>query len=192
MSRNIAPEVLDAYRKDRFQRAFLCYIDYPTQPVFYNNRTFPIPFDWDGNGEQIFEGVGNFASLTTLNELVERRVQRITLALSGLNPDILEEHLSEDYMGRLGLLWEMALDDDWQPIGAAAVFAGNIASQRVRMGYEAAVSVTLASVEEDWETVRASSYNSRDQRRIAGRESDKGLDYVEEFAQGRKIKWGKS
>lgn len=191
MARAIDPLVKAAYERDVFRRAHLLYLDYPSGAVFVNDRTFPIWYAWDGGPPTLFNGIGNWGSMGQVQEVVERRVQRLSLGLSGIDKALLAKHLSEDYMGRRGLVWELALDEDWQAIGEPVkLFKGRIANQSVKLGYTASIAVTLASVEEDWERVRERYYTDEDQQ--GEYPGDRGLEHVARFAQGRPILWGRS
>lgn len=191
MPRDIHPDVLAAYERDVVRRAHLLYLDYPSGEVFVNDRTFPIWYSWDGGPPTLFHGVGDYGSMGRTQEVIERRVQRLSLGLSGVNKSLLAKHLSEDYMGRIGRVWELALDEDWQIIGEPVkLFAGKIANQSLRYGWRASIAVTLASVEEDWERVRERYYTDEDQQ--SEYPGDLGLEHVSDFAAGKPIKWGRA
>lgn len=190
MPRNIDPLTLAGYKGRHVWETFHVWLDYPSSAVYANNST--MDFTWDpGSGPQVFEGVGQFGGISQLEELSERQSARVTLTLSGLDPDLLSKHLAADYMNRRGLVWQATHNDDWtlrgQPRGW---FGGRISDQRVSWGTRATITVTLSSVEEAWREKPGGSYNDLDQQsRYLG---DLGQANKHLTAEGREMQWGRA
>src|SRR5260221_12919929 len=103
---------------------------------------------WSGVGDltvdgQTFKGVGSFAEIGTISEGTEVEAKGTYVKLSGIDPVLLGESLSDIQAGLQVLLWIGAMDQACNVIGTPyQIFGGIIDQSSVEMGDET-ISITL-------------------------------------------------
>ncbi|WP_374764259.1 hypothetical protein [Yunchengibacter salinarum] len=139
---DLTPAVQDALGADSLQALPLVHLDIQGDPVFAWGGTGTL--HWDG---MAFEGVGRMGEIAAVRADARGGVPNLSMALSGLEPDLLQAVHGRAYQGRRGRLWLACFRDDMALIGQPLLqFAGEISAMRlVDGGTDRRVQVTIES-----------------------------------------------
>lgn len=158
--------------------------------IFFDSGTSYIssdvrPITWGGNE---YQGVGDYGSIEPIKETSELQASNISMRLSGIASEYIEEALAADYQDRNVKIWLGLLDDNYQLIGTPVLeFEGHINQMNFEKGEESAIILTATGKLYLWEIPNGSQFTDADQQtKFPG---DKGLAFVNEVARS-KIPWG--
>ncbi len=135
-----------------------------------------------------FLGVGQYGGISSVSEDNELQAANVTLALSGVDPNLISQALGTDWQGRLCTIYRAFLDSSYAVIiDPIVIFKGRLDQQNITMGSTARIDVVVENLTSDWQRSRVARFNNAEQqRRFAG---DKGLQFVEQ-ATDKPIYWG--
>jgi hypothetical protein len=139
---------------------------------------------WTGTGNltvdgQVFNGVGSFASVGTISEGTDVTAQGTTVTLSGIDPILLGESMTDIQPGLQALLWLGLMTDTGVLIGTPyQVFSGIIDKPSISVGADTmSITLNLESRMIDFQRASNRRYTSADQRSHYAHDS--GFDFVE-------------
>jgi hypothetical protein len=128
-------------------------------------------------GGDVYFGVGGLGSISTAMESNELATSDITVGLSGVPSDSIALAMTEAYQGREAILYEVALDEDWQVIPDPFVwFRGRMDQMTIEYGPTCTVTVRAVNKTADWERPRNSRYTDEEQQRL--HPGDLGFQFV--------------
>ena len=139
------------------------------------------------NGDE-YVGVGDMGSISSIEETSQLRASGISMQLTGIPNDYIDEALAEEYQGRTATVWEGFLDSADQIIPDPILFfKGGIDQMGGKLG-EGTSIVTLTAENEllEWERPRASYYTNAEQQVL--HPGDLGLEFVVEVTE-KEIHW---
>lgn len=139
---------------------------------------------WTGTGNltvdgQVFNGVGSIASVGTISEGTDVTAQGTTVTLSGIDPVLLGESMTDIQPGLQALLWLGLMTDAGVLIGTPyQVFSGIIDKPSIAVGADTmSITLNLESRMIDFQRASNRRYTSADQRSHYAHDS--GFDFVE-------------
>lgn len=137
---------------------------------------------------QTYFGVGNLGDIGTAKEVNKISPSDITVALSGLVPELIASVLNEKMINRDGNVKVVAIDDVTGKIKAAdLLFVGFVSKTGLIAGERNAVSLTLSNIFERWQKGLPDRYTDEShKRKFPG---DRIFRYVAQMAD-RSIYWG--
>lgn len=143
------------------------------------------PFNFDE-----FTAVGGFGAIDAVREDTELRPNAVKLTLSGVDPDLLAEALTEDYQNRECTISIAFLDTATGQMVANPyqVFTGPIEQMSVELA-EGSASIVLTAQDEfaRWGHPRQLLYTDAQQKQLWS--GDNGLNQVV-YIQNRQLYWG--
>ncbi len=150
---------------------------------------------WTGVGtlnwnDQTWFGIGDLASVSSVQETMDLRASGMNMQLSGVSPDKISEVAAEPIQGRYATLWIGFSDENFALItDPVVIFKGRMDTSEITDGGDTA-SITLAVENHlrDLSRARLRRYTQADQQ--ARFPDDKGLEFVPAL-QEIDIDWGK-
>jgi hypothetical protein len=142
-----------------------------------------------------FMAIGNLGSIDTLEEGTELQSYGITLNLSGIPKDNIQEVFSDTsfqtaYQNRDCKIWTVFLNRNYEIINdPILLFAGQMDACKISVGTEIQIALTVNSRLINWEVPRGGRYNSNDQK--VWFPNDTGFDLIPSLL-NKEIKWGGS
>lgn len=165
-------QVIAASGGEVVRPVLLSALDWPSGMVRLTSAPFNVT--WGGN---TYLGVGDLGEISRVEEGPETKSYGITLALSGIRPEYLNEVTTSPVQGRSCRLWFGMLDDSHQLIGdPLEIFGGRMDVATVEMGATCTITVSAESRLVDWERPRVRRYTHEDQQ--AAFPGDRGLEFV--------------
>jgi hypothetical protein len=133
------------------------------------------PLDWAGMS---FEGVGSIGAVGEVEETIELRAVRLTLALSPVPQEVVDIALAErSFRLRPARLWGVLLDAEGAFVADPfPLWAGLMDVMEVTDGTEARISLTCESRLVDLERAEVRRYTDADQQ--AAYQGDRFFEYV--------------
>lgn len=138
---------------------------------------------WSGTGNltvdgQTFVGVGSFVSIGTITEGSDASAYNTTVTLSGIDPVLLGESMSDIQPGLQALMWLGLMTDTGAVIGTPyQLFSGIIDAPSVHVGDDTiSITLNLESKMVDFQRASNRKYTSADQR--TRYPHDSGFDFV--------------
>lgn len=134
-----------------------------------------------------YQGIGNLAGIGDVKEDGEMNTGSVVLTMSGLDPLVIHQALSDESIGRDGTVWIAFTDEAGQIVDYEELFPGRIASVPIVIGDQNTVSLRLTSRMDVWDKPGNERYtNQSHQQRHPG---DEFLCYVAPMAE-KSIYWG--
>ena len=133
------------------------------------------PLDWAG---KVFEGAGSVGAISDVEETVELRAVRLTLALSPVPQEVVDIALAErSFRLRPARLWGALLDAEGAFVADPfPLWAGLMDVMEVTDGAEGRISLTCESRLVDLERAEVRRYTDADQQ--AEYQGDRFFEYV--------------
>ena len=183
MSRDLNANNLTAAGAEIVRPVAFVELAYDTQTVRVHSAVGTL--SWGGYD---WAGVGDFGAVDTIEETAELQVSGLTLTLSGINPDLVNDLLNEDYQGRPVKIYMGWLDADFLlPADPDLIFYGFMDTQTITLGTSATINITVENRLVDWDRPRVLRFNNETQQaRFFG---DRGFEFVEQAAEKRVV-WG--
>ena len=138
-----------------------------------------------------YTGVGDLAGISTLEETIEGRVNKVTLSLSGVKTSLISIALNDDYRWRKGTIFKAFIDDQNAVIDTPHIrFQGWMDSMRITLGKETSIiHLTLTSRVAVWEHAHDNPrWDDSDQQ--LRRPGDTFFEFMPEIALGKEVFWG--
>lgn len=182
MSRSLDSALETAAQEPNFRDFFAVELMFASGASRANST--PTDITIDGN---LYRGVGELGRIGPAKESTEVQADRITVALTGIDPALIATALADHYQGRRGTIYHGLLDEDHQAVGTYIAFRGRMDTMPIEMGKTATIEVTIASRLADWSRPRGSRYTDEEQqRRYPG---DLGLQFVSATVE-KELNWG--
>lgn len=160
-------------------------LDTGTLLVCSGASTIVDPFTFDE-----YTAVGGFGAIDSVSEDPDLRPNAVRMTLSGIDPALLSEALTEDYQGRECTIKVAFLDTTTLQMVAPAyqLFTGPIEQMVVDLDHNQA-SITLTAQDEfaRWSLPRQMLYTDAQQKQLWS--GDNGLNQVV-YIQNRQLVWG--
>ncbi|MBB6144709.1 hypothetical protein HNQ77_002665 [Silvibacterium bohemicum] len=119
--------------------AFLLQITFKSQTVYVSSTPFNLA--WNG---QTWLGVGDLASLSTVNEGTDIQAYGTSVTLSGIDPNLLKESLTDIQLGATANLYLAFLDPNNNIIGTpTCMFGGWVDQPSITPGVDS-ITISLA------------------------------------------------
>lgn len=186
MTRTVTAAAQTALTADNVPGLVFVELDFSSGFVRATNAGHTVT--WNGYN---WVGLGLLGGVDAVEERSEIPAKGITFRLAGVDSSVLAITLGEHYQGRSARVWFAPLDSDHKVIAdPVLVFSGRMDNMRVQTGKTATVSVSAESRMADWERPRVRRYNDADQQ--AEFSGDLGFAFVESFAAGKEIVWGRA
>jgi hypothetical protein len=135
-------------------------------------------------------GVGKIGAVESINEDASLQANVYRLSLSGLDADIIEIAMQEDYHGRPARIWMPLVD-----LATGAIIADPLLLVKAKMdsmelthGATASVALNIESELAAWDRPKVRRYTDADQK--AEYPNDRGFEFVAQSAT-RTFTWGR-
>lgn len=188
MSRDLTAGMKAASTADVIRPFTAVELNFSTGVLRFNGTDRTLAFD-DGSGSPIpeFIGVGQYGSMSVVEESSELKNYAIDLQLRGISNDIIASALGADYQGRPCRAWFGLMNDDFSVIADPTLwFDGLMDTMDIQLGAEATVTLHAQSRLARWEQAQNARYtNEQQQHRYPG---DKGLEFVAQMVE-KDIVW---
>lgn len=185
MSRGFPSNVLTALSAQHVVLVTFTKLEFPSGTLYLHNSIGT--YTWGGND---WLGVGDLGEISQIEEGAEISPYKITLSLSGLDPDISGAALTEDYYLQPVTVYLGVLDaDDALLADPTVVFEGAMDQMTVSVGAQGGDVISLTAESELARFNKASNlkYTSAQlQDDFAG---DLGFDLMADI-DGAKLRWG--
>lgn len=182
MSRGMTGAATLAVLGESVRRTVACALEFDSATV----RLCGAPYSIVLGGEE-FLGVGQLGSIGATEEGADLAAYSMTLALAGIPRDSVAAALTEPYQNRRATVWDVPLDDNWQPIAdPVVIFRGRMDQMKIQLGAHATVQITLQNRLADWERPRIQRFSDEEQQRRYP--TDLGLSFAASM-ETREITW---
>jgi hypothetical protein len=189
MTRTIATANKNETTGEVFRPVLFLYLDLDGGDVTVNSSDQDIAWDFDGDSsDETFTGVGQFGSVSVINESADLKASGIQCMLSGIPTTHISNALSESYSGRTAKLYIGFLNSSRVLVAdPMVIFAGRIDAMDIQIGKTASVSVSIESKLVDWERARIRRYTNEDQRNLYS--TDEFCEFVVQTVE-KELVWG--
>jgi hypothetical protein len=174
MARNANSAMLAALNTNYIRPAFLAILTFKSQTVYC----------WTGAGNITYNGhtylgVGDFGKLGTITEATDVQAYSTSISLSGIDPNILSECLTDIELGAPATIYFALLDANGSMVGIPyPLFVGTVDAPTIETGLEAiTISLTLENNLANLQRASMRRYTSADQMRQYP--TDTGFKFVE-------------
>jgi hypothetical protein len=161
MARDLDSDYLAAISAGLFAPIFLAMLTFKTATKYV----------WTGVGNlvwdaQTFVGIGSFGELALIREGVDVQADGTSVKLSGIDPALLQECMTDIRLGAPAKIWTGALAPDGTIIGAPyLLFSGQVDQPAVQVGADTiSIELALESRMVDLSRPSMRRYTSADQR----------------------------
>jgi hypothetical protein len=162
MPRDISSGMLAPLLTNYIRPCLLAVITFASQTVYV----------WTGVGDLVYNGntylgVGGLGSIGKITEATDVQAYGLTLTLSGIDPNLLNESLIDIKQGAPAILYFALLDSTGAIYGTPyPMFSGNVDKSSVHLGVDSAsISLQLENRLADLQRASNRRYTSADQQR---------------------------
>ena len=189
MTRTIATANKNETTAEVFRPVLFLFLDLDGGDVTVNSSDQDIAWDFDGDSsDETFTGVGQFGSVSVINESADLKASGIQCMLTGVPTTHISNALSESYSGRTAKLYIGFLNASRVLVAdPMVIFAGRIDAMDIQIGSTASVSVSIESKLVDWERARIRRYTNEDQRNLYS--TDEFCEFVVQTVE-KELVWG--
>ena len=189
MTRTIATANKNETTAEVFRPVLFLFLDLDGGDVIVNSSDQDIAWDYDGDSsDETFTGVGQFGSVSVINESADLKASGIQCMLTGVPTTHISNALSESYSGRTAKLYIGFLNASRVLVAdPMVIFAGRIDAMDIQIGKTASVSVSIESKLVDWERARIRRYTNEDQRNLYS--TDEFCEFVVQTVE-KELVWG--
>ena len=189
MTRTIATANKNETTAEVFRPVLFLFLDLDGGDVTVNSSDQDIAWDFEGDSsDETFTGVGQFGSVSVINESADLKASGIQCMLTGVPTTHISNALSESYSGRTAKLYIGFLNASRVLVAdPMVIFAGRIDAMDIQIGKTASVSVSIESKLVDWERARIRRYTNEDQRNLYS--TDEFCEFVVQTVE-KELVWG--
>ena len=189
MTQTIATANKNETTAEVFRPVLFLFLDLDGGDVTVNSSDQDIAWDFDGDSSnETFTGVGQFGSVSVINESADMKATGIQTILTGVPTTHISNAFSEDYSGRIAKLYIGFLNASRVLVAdPMVIFAGRIDTMDIQIGKTASVSVSIESKLVDWERARIRRYTNEDQRNLYS--TDEFCEFVVQTVE-KELVWG--
>jgi len=132
-------------------------------------------------------GVGGFGGISSISENAQLNPEKLELTISGVDTSNITIALTENYQGKPATIYSAYFDTTAYTLIADPVvmFKGTMDNMEIVIGKNATIKLNVISILDNWRKPKTRRYNNDDQQ--SEYTGDKGLEYVEQIAQGKKL-----
>ncbi len=184
MSRNISSPMLAELTGNQIAPCFLAIITFRSATEYV--WTGPCPLTWNGN---TFTGIGSLGKISPVAEGVDINAEGMTLSLSGIDPALLAESVTDVQVGAPVTVYFALVDGSLNIIGTPyPLFVGQVDQPSITPGTEdITISLKCESRLSDLQRANQRRYTSADQRLYYP--DDIGFSWVE-ILNDQALRWG--
>ncbi len=187
MARDADSEQVTLSAKPVYREIVLCELQLDSGTLYFTTLDRNVEFDGD-----TYLGLGSFLVASGVKETAESTASGLQLELSGIDLDIIDTALDEEYGGRAIILKYGFLDENFQITaatgGPAILFQGLIDQMNVALGKTATITLTAEDDWIRWEEKIVSLYTNEEQQYLYP--GDLGLEFVQQVVD-KQILWGR-
>ncbi len=114
--------------------------------------------------EELFKGVGNIGSISSIEQKSGDSPSRLQLGLSSFDDSVRGEVLRAQYHGRAVTVWMVALNEHYQPEASQVIWKGSIVDATVSIGESNQLEVVVSNRMEDWDKKRPDRFTDESQQ----------------------------
>ena len=185
MSRGFPSAVLTALSEQHVVLVTFAELQFPSGTLYLHNSIGT--YTWGG---QDWLGVGDLGEISQIEEGAEISPYKITLSLSGLDPDISGAALTEDYYLQPVKVYLGVLDSDDDLIAdPTIVWEGSMDQMMVSVGAEGGDVISLTAESELARFDKASNLRYTDTQQQSEFSGDIAFEFMADI-EGAKIRWG--
>jgi hypothetical protein len=182
MTRTITTNSNNAAQAAHVRMCLLAKLEFDSATIYVNNADRTIVF-----GGNSYLGIGDFGTLSNVEESSILSAARVNLTLSGVNPSMVSIAFNEQYQGRGATIYMAFFDDNYVLVAdPMVIFKGTMDNMNIKLGAEGMITLSVISRMDDWSKAKIRRYNNEDQQSIYV--GDKGLEFAEQTAQGVLLK----
>lgn len=125
---------------------------------------------WSGRGSinwngETWQGVGDLGAISAISEDSSLTAQGLTISLSGIDPTLLTEALTEIQQGLPAQLWLVLADEQCNPIDSILCYAGRMDQPTIDEGTDTAtISIAIENRLSDLQRAQFRRLTDQDQR----------------------------
>lgn len=188
MSRDITSAMATASAAELFRPFTAVELNFSTGRLRFNSTDRTLTFNADGGSpSDDFLGVGQYGSMSVVEESSELKNYSIDLQLRGIPNDLISSALGADYQGRPCKVWFGLMEADFAVIADPTLwFDGLMDTMNIQLGQEATVTLRAQSRLARWEEAQNVRYTNEEQQRRFP--ADKGLEFVAQMVE-KEIVW---
>jgi hypothetical protein len=184
MSRDIDAALKAASKQDKIQPVILVKLKYDSADVNVWSGFGTLSF-----GGEDYLGVGDFGSVSPVQEDSELATSSIQLTLSGINPALLSVQLNEHYQGNPATVWLGMFDNTTQALlTPTIIFKGLMDNSQITLGKTGIITVNVTNRLARWDKTNDRRYNNNDQKNLFP--DDDFFQFVEGLSE-KVLVWGR-
>lgn len=184
MSRDIDAALKAASKQDKIQPVILVKLKYDSADVNVWSGFGTLSF-----GGEDYLGVGDFGSVSPIQEDSELATSSIQLTLSGINPALLSVQLNEHYQGNPATVWLGMFDNTTQALlTPTIIFKGLMDNSQITLGKTGIITVNVTNRLARWDKTNDRRYNNNDQKNLFP--DDDFFQFVEGLSE-KVLVWGR-
>lgn len=190
MTRGISAAMVTASEAESFRPFTAIELNFSTGVLRFNSTPANLSFDsGSGSPSDDFIGVGQYGSISIIEESAELKTYSVDMQLRGIPNDIISSALGADYQGKSAKVWFGLVElTDWTSVIADPTlwFDGVMDTMDIALGEKATVTMHALSRFARWEQAPDIRYtNEEQQRQYAG---DKGFEFVGQAVE-KEVTW---
>jgi len=186
MSRGLSPSVLDALRSTTVRLVTFAKLSFSSEVMYVHDGLGT--YNW---GDQNWLGVGDFGSISSVEEGAEISPYSLNLTLSGLEADLISKTLNENYYMRPVDVYLGLLDENDSLVDTPTqIWSGYMDVMSLTAGASGGDAITLTCESEMAKFDRSANLRYTDTMLKKRNASDKFFEFLKDI-DGVKIMWGK-
>lgn len=185
MSRTLNTAITNALSSEHKRPVLLVRLDFSSGALYLN--TSAINIIWAG---ATYLGVGGVADVSALKESGESGSMNIQLTMSGLQNDIINTAMTENYQGRdVDIYFGVLTENHNLASDAVTVWAGKMDVMNIEVGQTSTVTISAESELTKWS--RSSNKKYTHQEQVTSYPGDLGLEFISTMMD-LQLDWGKA
>jgi len=186
MARNLDSSLLAQMRSGKWAPILLIQIDFASGSTYWWTGLGTIT--WNGHD---WLGTGTLGKISTVSEVNEIRADTVTLSLSAIPSDIVDDVLNEIRQGKACKIWLAAIDVATRALigNPYQTFGGRVDVGAIEDGEDVCTAtITVENRLIDLQRARAIRYTHEDQQAVLA--GDLGFEFVPQLQEWNGV-WGK-
>ena len=170
----------------------ILFLDFPSLNKWFSGANININLLSGAvmNNAGTYVGVGGISAVSTSEESIELKSQKLTVEINGIDSTFMALVLSENYFGREATFGLVTLDSSTSLVQGEPIilFKGFMSVLSIEMDTNTKIIVEIESILANWERPRVKRYNTSTQQGTDV--TDKGFNNVASLIH-KEIKWGR-
>jgi len=184
MSKNIPASLVTESQKNAVAFFILLKLEFDSGEVRVHTDIGAVTFN-----SEVYQGVGDLASITPVKEDSELSSSSVTVALSGVNNALLTTFLVEDFHGRPATIYYGMKDPENVFIDAFILFEGFMDTDTIVSGETSTIALKLNNILSLWDRKKVTMNNNEDHQK--DNPGDKFFEFVEDLRH-KDYAWGRA